>query len=442
MMSVTSKVLIVDDEPRLCDSLKTFLSGRGYEITAVNGGKEAIELVAQGDFDLILLDMVMPKVGGDQVMDFIRGQGLTTSIIVMTGYASTDSVVESLRKGVYDYLRKPFDLEELLTTVENALSMKKLDYERKKAEKALQQAHDQLERRVEERTTELTQANEQLKREIDGRRLAEEALLQAHDELEIRIEERTAELARANDELRLEIAERKLVEQALRNSSEKLRFFAYSVIHDLKSPATAIYGLTELLHRNYSHGLDERGSNYCAQILKASEHVAALVEKINVYIAAKEAPLELEKISLKEIFKVIRDEFSPQLTSRQIEWLEPEAPGSIKADKPSLLRVFRNFVENALKHGGDTLSEIRIAYEQSKEHHILAVSDNGAGIRGGDYEGIFRAFRRDEASKAVDGAGLGLAIVREIAERHQGMVWATPGVERGTIFQISLSKHL
>jgi signal transduction histidine kinase len=90
----------------------------------------------------------------------------------------------------------------------------------------------------------------------------------------------------------------------------------------------------------------------------------------------------------------------------------------------SILRVFRNFVDNALKYGGEGLSEISIGYQGNDDFHIFSVSDNGAGIRGGDYEGLFAAFRRDDTSKAVEGAGLGLAIVSEIAERHKGRVWA------------------
>ena len=239
-----------------------------------------------------------------------------------------------------------------------------------------------------------------------------------------------------------DVTERKRAQQALRQSSEKLKFFAYSVMHDLKSPTIGIYGLTELLHKHYKDALDERGKSYCDQILKASVHVAALIEKINVYIATKETPLKIEKINIKDILQIIREEFSPRLVVRQIKWLEPEAMVEIKADKLSILRVFRNFVDNALKYGGEDLSEIRIGYKESEEFHTLSVSDDGAGIREGDYERIFAAFRRGETYKAVEGVGLGLAIVAEIAERHGGRVWAEPERDRWTTFHISIAKDL
>ena len=236
--------------------------------------------------------------------------------------------------------------------------------------------------------------------------------------------------------------ERKRAQQALRENFEKLKFFAYSVIHDLKSPTIGIYGLTQLLHKHYKDALDERGKSYCDQILKASLHIAALIEKINVYIATKESPLRIEKTNIKEILRIVRDEFSPRLALRQIKWLEPDAMVEIEADKLSILRVFTNFVDNALKYGGEDLSEIRIGYEESEDFHTLSVSDNGAGIRKKDRERIFLAFRRGDTYETVEGVGLGLAIVAEIAERHGGIVWTEFREDTWTTFYISIAKHL
>jgi PAS domain S-box-containing protein len=219
----------------------------------------------------------------------------------------------------------------------------------------------------------------------------------------------------------LDITDRKEMEEALERSAEKIKRFAYSVSHDLKSPAAAIYGLTKRLHERYGDSLDEKGRRYCAQILKASLHVGALIEKINAYIEAKEAPLKTEEIDLREILQIIKDEFSPRLTIRQITWLEPETIPEIKADMLSMLRVFRNFVDNALKYGGEGLSEISIGYQGNDDFHIFhifSVSDNGAGIRGGDYEGLFAAFRRDDTSKAVE-RSLGKTMEQRFLSRCQ-----------------------
>ena len=97
---------------------------------------------------------------------------------------------------------------------------------------------------------------------------------------------------------------------------------------------------------------------------------------------------------------------------------------------------------NALKHGGPGLSEIRLAYEASKDLHIFSVSDNGRGIGDLDARKMFDPFQRGQPALPLEGAGLGLAIVREVAKQHQGQVFASPRPEGGVTFFLSISKTL
>lgn len=237
-------------------------------------------------------------------------------------------------------------------------------------------------------------------------------------------------------------AEREKAEEALVRSSNKIKMFAYSVSHDLKNPAIAIYGLAKRLNRYSRDRLDERGRTYCDQILKASEHIASLVEKINVYIKTKEVPLSIEKVRLKDIVDSVKEEFAPQLAGRQIRWLEPEAIPELNADRTSMVRVLRNLVDNALKYGGHDLSEIRIGYQESEDSHILSVEDDGIGLKDEDAKTLFGPFKRKRMAGKVEGAGLGLAIVKEIAEQHKGRVWLEPEIKKGAAFHVSISKHL
>lgn len=239
-----------------------------------------------------------------------------------------------------------------------------------------------------------------------------------------------------------DITNRKRVERALEESSEKLKRFAYSVAHDLKSPAVGIYGLARRLSKNYKALLDERGKNYCDQIVRASGHIAALVDKVNVYIATKEALLSIESIDVADIFGMLKEEFSARLSIRHIQWLTPQTSIQIKADRLSIMRAFRNFVDNSLKYGGERLSKIWTGYEESDDFHIFSFSDNGKGMKEEDSEKIFRAFHRNETSKGVEGAGLGLTIVKEIAEQHGGKVWVEPRTKKGITFYLSISKNL
>ena len=131
-MHFISKILVVDDEPRICESLKYLLSSQeNYEIFTANSGQAALELFSQYEFDVVLLDIVMPDISGHQLMDHINSLHQDIHVIVITGNASLDSAVSALRKGAYDYIRKPFEYDELLITVQNAVNQKKLKSEKK-----------------------------------------------------------------------------------------------------------------------------------------------------------------------------------------------------------------------------------------------------------------------------------------------------------------------
>jgi len=241
----------------------------------------------------------------------------------------------------------------------------------------------------------------------------------------------------------VDITHRKQMEEALKESSEKTKLFAYSVSHDLKSPAIGLYGLTRRLYRDYAGVLGGKGQKYCEEILKSAEQIAALVEQINIFISAKEGPLTIEKIKLKEVVHMIKEEFSARLNIREIRWSAPDEIPEIKADRLSIIRVLRNLVDNALKYGGEELSEIRIGYRESGASHVFSIKDNGIGLKEQNpHQDIFAPFIRRKTSKGIQGSGLGLNIVREIAERHGGQVWLEPGRERGITFYVSIPRGL
>jgi nitrogen-specific signal transduction histidine kinase len=240
----------------------------------------------------------------------------------------------------------------------------------------------------------------------------------------------------------LDITERKQLEEGLRTSVEKIKFFAYSVSHDLKGPAVGIHGLACLLSAQYSELLDERGRKYCDQILQASEQTVTLLGDLNAYILTKESPLRIQNIKLKEFIREIKEEFAAQLTERRIVWAEPNAVAEFRADRLSLLRAFRNLVDNALKYGGAELSRIAFDYEESTKFHIFSVADNGMGIQAQDFDKVFRAFQRNSTSKGIPGTGLGLAIVQETAKRHFGKSWLEQRIDRGTKIFVTIAKGL
>lgn len=228
----------------------------------------------------------------------------------------------------------------------------------------------------------------------------------------------------------------------LKEKQDTIKFFTYSMAHDLKSPAIGVYGLTRLLQEKYGEQLDERGQTYCKQIMKTSEQMVVLVEKLNSFISTKEAPMNFEKIQISEITDGIKREFSCLLKERGVRWWEAKDMPEIVADRMAVSRVFRNLVDNALKYGGENLANIRIGYEEQPECHVFSFSDDGVGIEEKDREKIFERFQRNGRSKGISGSGLGLAIVKEVAERHEGRVWVDPEADQGATFYMTISKGL
>jgi DNA-binding NtrC family response regulator len=124
-------ILIIDDEANLRKTLAEILSGKGYEILEAGDGSEAIDLLARGTPDLVFTDWRMPKVGGEEVLRHIRAEQRLAAIpvIVITAFGSSHNAIEAVRLGAYDFVMKPFDLEEISLTVERALAHSSLNRE-------------------------------------------------------------------------------------------------------------------------------------------------------------------------------------------------------------------------------------------------------------------------------------------------------------------------
>ncbi|WP_317201301.1 EAL domain-containing protein [Janthinobacterium sp.] len=119
-------ILLVDDEPRLLSSLYELLRGRDYQLFTASCGAEALQQLEQRRFELILLDLRLPDMSGHEIMDHMNRAGIDGDVIVMSGEVGIEAAIGALKRGAYDYLRKPYSREELLKTVDNALQKRKL----------------------------------------------------------------------------------------------------------------------------------------------------------------------------------------------------------------------------------------------------------------------------------------------------------------------------
>jgi DNA-binding response OmpR family regulator len=119
----SNRILVVDDDLDTCALIVDILSGEGYSICSCVGGEEALELLKEEHYDLVLADIHMPRVSGVDLLQQIREVSRDTKVILMTAYASLDSAIQAVRHDASDYLVKPFTLRELRGRVRNVLSV-------------------------------------------------------------------------------------------------------------------------------------------------------------------------------------------------------------------------------------------------------------------------------------------------------------------------------
>jgi len=125
-VEIKPHILIVDDDEVMCHTLSDVLKKMSYEVTSVQRGEDALHYVREGIFDLILLDIILPDMNGLDVLEKIGEIDSDPFVVMMTAYADVQSAVTAMKAGAYDYINKPFEIEELRLTIKKALETKEL----------------------------------------------------------------------------------------------------------------------------------------------------------------------------------------------------------------------------------------------------------------------------------------------------------------------------
>jgi two-component system, cell cycle sensor histidine kinase and response regulator CckA len=142
------QILVVDDERRIVENIARCLNREGLEVVGAHNGAEAVAMYKRHRFDLVLVDINMPDMDGYQVMEHILAMDDEVLIIIMTGFASVESAVRALKKGAWDYLKKPFEYADLIKTVKNGLSQRRLIADKKAVFARLEASEKQYENMV------------------------------------------------------------------------------------------------------------------------------------------------------------------------------------------------------------------------------------------------------------------------------------------------------
>src|SRR5688572_6869248 len=381
------RLLIVDDEENLRITVAAILEREGYTVDTAASGDEAIALLAQTDYDLVLTDLHMEGGDGLSVLNQIRRHSPFTISVVLTGFASVESAIAALQEGAYDYLVKPCDIDSMKHTIRRGVEHRRLMLAEQKARTDLEQLNLDLERRIIERTAELTRLNGEL-----------------------------AEANRAKD------------------------VFLATLSHELRTPLTPVVGWIKLLRSGH---LDEKS---VAQALDAIERNAWLQSKLiddlldTSRIATGKFHFEPKPTDLNTVTKAAIDTVLESAATRNIELSVNLWPTTlvVMGEPVRLQQIAWNLISNAIKFtepGG----KVFVATRNEGPGARLVVTDTGIGIDPEFLPHVFDRFRQADGStsRRHGGLGLGLAIADALAKMHGGKILAeSKGAGKGSSFTL------
>ena len=138
---MSQRILVVDDENSMCEFMKIMLGKEGYDVDAEQDGRRAVERVAEKPYDLVIADLMMPKMSGLELMEEVRGDHPDLPFLVMTAFASVETAIEALKKGASDYVTKPFKIDEIKLTIQKTLESRELRKENQELKARLQDTY-------------------------------------------------------------------------------------------------------------------------------------------------------------------------------------------------------------------------------------------------------------------------------------------------------------
>jgi len=391
-------VLVVEDNVEMRRLVASTLSDCNV-FTAVDGA-DGLERARALRPDLIVTDVMMPRVSGEQLVEAIRADADLAAVPVLLLSARTDDAlrIRLLSHGAQDYLTKPFVAEELRARARNLIGAKR--------------------------------AGDLLRRELHS--------------LSTDLEGLAGEVSRKNRQLQLAVEAADIAREAAEQASRAKSGFLGMISHELRTPLSTVHLNLQVLARQGLDGLPDAARARLERLGQAARQMSALVEALLEYTRIDSGRLTVDRQAfdpvalLVEIVDANADMAQPGVELR----LQPSAGiPAIHSDRRLVGMIVNNLLTNALKFTSAGEVVVRIAAGDSG--HVIEVEDSGPGIAQEDLARIFEPFEQLEPlrRRTIPGIGLGLALVREIAAAIGARIEVDSTLAKGSAFRIVLDNR-
>jgi two-component system phosphate regulon sensor histidine kinase PhoR len=487
-MGEVANILVIDDEKGIREGCRRILAAEGYAVDTAEDGKAGLKMVQAKPYDLLLVDLMMPVMGGLELMEQVRQFDPEVIMIVITGFATIETAVDAMKHGAYDYIPKPFTPDQLLAVVDRGLEKRRL---RLQAKRLMEERDQKLLEVVNEESKihtivnsmadgilvinrehqlvlwnpaaiKMLNLNEQLETGKDiGTIIPQHALVEiinkafspdsSHyttisEEIELSLPELRTLMVNVSvirDESGQELGVVSTLRDitGLKEIDQIKSQFVSMVTHELRAPLSAIEGYLAA----YLTGAAGNDPQMNRQMLeRAKQRAHSLLELVNDLLQfsrleSKRVERKKELLNISGIITNTVELLKNQGEAKEIQFQVdvPESLPLIEADRSEMEQLFTNLISNAIKYNVKR-GKVLVSAKPNKNFLDIKVTDTGIGIDEENLPYIFDEFYRISGPRTryTTGTGLGLTIVKKIVESHFGRIEVDSKVDKGTTFTI------
>jgi two-component system phosphate regulon sensor histidine kinase PhoR len=485
-----SSILIIDDDESTRKSLMLIFRKKGYEIETVGSGREGLEKTKEKYFNLVLVDIKLPDMEGIDLIEPLKEIHPDTAVIMVTAFASMETVMQALNLGASAYITKPLNMEEVFVTVRENLEKQTLMAENKRLFNALSDSEKSYRTLFEESRDAINMytregdyiygnqsmldlfgytENEMKSLKADQLYVNQEDRNRFRQELEKKgyVKDFEVKMRKKNgvemdclitstihrddkgnilrfQSFIFDITERKRVEEEKTRTQVMNRFIS-TITHELRTPLVSIDGYLDYINTGKLGPVPKKIESSLKVVRQESARLLSLTNDLLDIRRLEFGTFQLnqEPLNYREVIDHCTREIHPFIREKKQQFKVdvPEEPLMVNGDRIRLCQSLMNLLSNATKFTAEK-GEIILHVETDADNITTQVSDTGIGIREEDLERIFESFAAIKKPTYIKGTGLGLSVTKGLVEAHKGKIWAeSEGEGKGAKLTFTIPKN-